>query len=101
MKTLDVLIEAKKLIQNPENWIQGDYSNEQRTCFCSLGAIAKVESVENWDSDSRPAALLLRAVVADQLSKSYNFAGYNDTHTHSEVMEAFDKAIELAKLQDS
>lgn len=97
MKTLDVLVKAKEIIQEPANWIQGDYSNDERTCFCSLGAIAQVMGVDEMISAYQPASKLLLEVVSSEIPAGRNFAAYNDEHTHAEVMEAFDKAIELAK----
>lgn len=105
MKVSEVLTEAKALIVDPANWMQGDYTEvrEGRTCFCSLGAIATVmmsypESGVTWfgESTATPAARALRSVVGSSVQMHETFAPYNDSHTHSEVMEAFDKAIALA-----
>lgn len=105
MKTVDVLMKAKEIIQDPSNWMQGDYSNPERTCFCSLGAIAEAlglcdEHHSDQHIDQHPASKLLHKVVGADLDSVYTFAKYNDSHTHAEVMQAFDKAIELAKEQD-
>jgi hypothetical protein len=105
MKTVDVLIQAKALIADPSNWIQGKYYKkvvDGRECFCSLGAISKAMKPEiNFDIESfeldwtnNEAEKLLSKVVNHGPT---TFARYNDEHTHAEVMEAFDKAIELAK----
>ena len=104
MKTSEVLKQAKALIVNPENWMQGDYTNNEG-CFCSLGAIAKVSLVDWMYAGNQPATKLLRQVVntemkAEGFSPDVNFAQYNDTRTHTEVMEAFDKAITLAQAQE-
>lgn len=38
MKNSEILKAAKQIIINPENWMQGDYTNDERTCFCGIGA---------------------------------------------------------------
>lgn len=99
MKTSEVLTKAKALIENPENWIQGDYSSKSGTCFCSFGAVAKVLNVCNFSSHVDHHAFALKEVVQDSEkfeTPSENFAAYNDRSTHAEVMEAFDKAIALS-----
>lgn len=100
MNTVEILIKAKELIQDPANWMQGDYTEERdgHTCYCALGAIGTVIKADNWTEvhDGQPAKLL-RQVVGDDIPANHTFAPYNDSHTHSEVMEAFDKAIALAK----
>ena len=110
MKTSEILIMAKERIVNPLHWIQGDYTKEVDgvSCFCSLGAIASVlfqdpDSGVLWygDAISTTAAKLLRDVVVSELTMDQTFAPYNDNHTHSEVMEAFDKAIHLAKVKEA
>lgn len=102
MKTLDILVKAKELIQDPANWKQRTYTNHDQTCFCALAAIAKATNPEiDFDMESfeldwtnNPAEKLLSKAVNHGHT---TFARYNDDHTHAEVMEAFDKAIELAK----
>lgn len=100
MNTYETLVAAKELINDPENWMQGDYTNG-KGCYCALGAIAVSAGLTQFRSSGHPASLLLREVVESQVKTSETqyetFAAYNDNHTHSEVMEAFDKAIALAK----
>lgn len=94
MKTSEVLTKAKTLIENPENWMQGDYT-DGKGCFCSLGAIAEWE-VGFWKGESKAASVLLEVVSGSGLLPHDTFAVYNDRSTHAEVMEAFDKAIALS-----
>lgn len=110
MKTSEILIKAKELIANPVYWTQGDYSKEVNgvTCFCSLGAIGQVlfkdlDSGVTWYGEvtGTQAADLLKAVVGCEIRTGETFAPYNDSHTHDEVMEAFDKAIDLAKAKEA
>lgn len=104
MKTVEVLTAAKELIKDPANWFQGDYTKELEdgnTCYCALGAIGKVIGADWWVAvHNNEAHTLLKEVVAVDIKTGETFAPYNDSHTHSEVMEAFDKAIELAKARE-
>lgn len=97
MKSSEVLIQAKSLIESPDNWVQGVYSknSEDRVVhflapdackFCSLGAIARVEKY-----DYTPAKNYLEKVMNKSVIE------YNDEFEHEDVKQAFDKAIELAK----
>lgn len=100
MNTVEILIKAKELIQDPANWMQGDYTEERdgHTCYCALGAIGKVIGADWWSAVfNTQASKILQAVVSADIKEGETFAPYNDSHTHSEVMEAFDKAIERAK----
>lgn len=113
MKTSEILIAAKKLIEDEKNWIQGTYAVDDKgflsgarwgneddaVCFCSLGAIANVSGVRHGASGRfnpfgkewpQEAEDLLMEVVDSDIHT------FNDTHTHAEVMEMWDKAIKLA-----
>lgn len=99
MQVSEVLKAAKDLIKDPAKWTQGAYQNEAG-CLCSLGAIARAANLPNCDIDRHPAAKLLLKVVEWNVPKFHNFAYFNDDHTHTEVMEAFDKAIYTASVQE-
>lgn len=101
MTTLaDNLIAARKMIEKPENWCQRRLCvrkrNRQMTplAYCSLGAINQLYeefdlSIEDFESMIKA----IEAVVGAGIVK------FNDTHTHSEVLAAFDRAIEQARKQ--
>ena len=101
MNTLEVLIVARKLIEKPENWTRdflardshGDpvyVHSDKAVCFCAMGALHKAigeTSAEYLDV----VASLASAARIDTV------AGFNDTHTHDEVLALFGKAIEMEK----
>ena len=93
MNTYETLIAAKELIKDPENWMQGDYTNG-KGCYCALGSLIEVAGV---GSHYEKAQFLLVEVVERELEVGETFSVYNDNHDHRKVMEAFDKAIALAK----
>lgn len=106
MKTSENLIKAKALIVNPDKWVKENFSLYS-DCFCALGAIAFAEANEKWDDctfvkdwmSNKPENFLRKAVELENSRES--FAAYNDSHTHEQVMTAFDKAIQLALEEES
>lgn len=86
MTTLETLKAARKSIENPERWTQGAFRSNGARCaasaLCNTGA----------DMHSYTAAY---TIMCDQVGKS--LIDFNDTHTHAEVLAAFDAAI--AKLE--
>ncbi len=111
MKPSETLIAARKLIERPENWMQGFYndviandedSDKEPSCFCSIGAIHKAAGqnplmVADY---SNPAARLLDMVVKENNS-CWSVTAFNDSKSHSEVLDMFDKAIALAIEEES
>lgn len=103
--TAQILREARELIADEENWAQGWYAYDEggerlnpdkpAAKRCAAGAVCYVEGVP----PSRSTALgLLGAVIKDDENwcKARVFI-FNDTHSHAEVLELFDRAIELAE----
>lgn len=87
--TLKVLQEARKLIEKPENWGQGirPYRENKRSC-CAAEAI---ETVTPWGARSGAFRAIRDAMGVHAPSLVLD---WNDTHTHAEVLAAFDRAIE-------
>lgn len=109
MKTSEILIKAKEVIVNPENWIQnyfaynknghpvGRGTHPDAVCFCSVGAIQKVIGDKGDASEEFLSARKVREVTKVlTIAAGETITDYNDTHTHSEVMEVWDKAIKNA-----
>lgn len=86
MTTLEILRAARRLIEKPEDWIQGRYRGHQRR-FCAVGAIEDVN--EGW-SRLIVAANALAAVFA---AGAKSVIDLSDTHTHTEVLALSDTAI--------
>lgn len=103
MKNSEILKAAKDLISNPLHWMQGDYTNDERNCFCGIGAIVEVTGLTPYDVMGEGAESYLR-LAARKLDQDHNlkhsFAPYNDSHTHDEVLHAFDLAISLAEAEE-
>lgn len=90
MTTLETLKAARKKIEKPENWTQGELARSAKgngvrpesslaVCWCASGAMMSIDK----DCSFRDLA----AVIDNWIPV------FNDTHTHSEVLAAFDAAI--------
>ena len=86
----EILISARQRIEKPNNWMQGEFSNIDFTKFCAAGSLWK----EGKLMGSSAYALLREGMG---LKPEDQVCNYNDTHTHAEVIAAFDKAIEMAR----
>ena len=79
---LEILRDARALITDPDKWASdGAGSGEQRCAIRALIHVAPSVSVDH------PAEVALRAAMGGYI------ATFNDSHTHAEVLAAFDKAI--------
>lgn len=97
MTTKQILIAARKRIEKPENWTQVFMARTEEGaptgakaknayCWCASGAI---NAETNTVADSSRAHNCLAIAM-----NSDGVVLFNDTHSHAEVLAAFDKAIE-------
>lgn len=103
MKLLsEILIEAKELISNPENWTKGVWSRNKSgdtvlvfsssaACFCVIGAAVRVSGCTTTASRVSNLSLDKLGVTCGR---------YNDNHSHPEVLQFMDKLIEAAKEEE-
>jgi hypothetical protein len=88
----DVLVRARARIEREEDWYQHDFGRNDGP-VCAAGALlrARGESVEiGWHE------AIHRYAEYRELNRamgSRSVSGFNDTHTHAEVLAAFDRAI--------
>lgn len=104
--TAKILKAARDLISKPENWTTGGLarnpdgvfvpvSSIDAVCFCALGAIDKVsedKAYRNWAYER------LRDALGDGRRMVSTF---NDSASHSEVLDLFSKAIKAAEGEQS
>jgi hypothetical protein len=111
-EVLKILEHARDLITIPANWTQraaardGDgfgtgALNEVACSFCSVGAILRAHGNLNHDSSSTvghrlysDAIFILSRGMSEVDANSTTVPQFNDTKTHSEVLQAFDITIE-------
>lgn len=115
MKTvLQVLTEARALISNPINWCQFSFHIRHGIgwhAHCAVGACRAVagvladdnvhySNIHNIDiyneayKTAIAASCALQRQVGDEQVGDVSITGYNDNHTHQEVLDVFDGAIE-------
>jgi hypothetical protein len=99
--TAEILQKARDLISDEKNWTKGEYARNERgsfidydsksaTCFCSVGALLKVSPAER----ARDAFFFLSQECEETAGQLV--VRFNDTHTHAEVLDLFDRAIKRA-----
>ena len=90
--TKEILIAARAIIAEEKNWAQEAYAKDKdgmftgvgssnAVCFCSIGAIRKI-TMEPFDAMGVLGSYMGGSIIA-----------FNDTHTHKEVLAAWDEAI--------
>ncbi|MBO9108771.1 hypothetical protein J5288_08650 [Agrobacterium sp. S2/73] len=112
MDTVHILKEARALIADEKNWIQGYYSSDEEgvyvrphepeaTCFCSVGAMHKVMDLPLHESIPEPVGILFAAdeKLRDNFDGSFEgvIVNFNDENSHAEVLALFDRAIARAE----
>jgi hypothetical protein len=114
MNTLDILIAARKLLDEPGKWVKGveaidehgllvDAGHPGAQRFCAIGAIRHVtfrqpvESDTDWNDLDTAAS---KAIVALELPVRFGSAVHlNDSPrtTHADVLDVFDQTIRVLK----
>lgn len=104
---LETLKAAREKISDPSRWTQEwfakrkdedgtfkdtDATSRAAVCWCSSGAIRAVLNVDDFGFISEDFA------IPFGFSSLRDLENFNDTHTHVEVLAAFDAAIKNAEL---
>jgi hypothetical protein len=101
--TCENLQAARKLIENPQNWVKKNYHDVIQRRFrrdihqyCLLGAINVARGVPStsWDREAPEIQLAAKALGHESLHAVYGFNDLPST-THADVLNVLDKAIEL------
>lgn len=109
LTTLEVLQQAKALLEDKNNWYQGWFNalrignlvinelppySEEANCWCALGACMKFDG----ENGSAEYFQILNRAFQEKFNEPTEIA--NDTRTHEEILSAFDRAIEIASQQN-
>jgi hypothetical protein len=106
MKTSEILKAGKALIEKPENWMKSTMARnsngepvysancETAVSWCSAGALRKASPYDTCTQEYK------KAVSKLQYACEGGIITFNDTYNHSEIMEAWDKAIQLAEAEN-
>lgn len=111
IKATELLVEAKSLIEDPKNWTTGWFAKQEdgsiadscdkyAVCFCSLGALERVYGVHTDNDQEGIGEAMYQARCALDSVMHSDVPGYNDGHTHAEVMSKWDEAIELVRTEE-
>jgi hypothetical protein len=97
MTVRDDLIAAKALIDTPEKWTKGAFSNG-KGCRCAMGAVMTVRGGDSYIA-RKPLAALRRQLPAEFIREDvFDVSSFNDdtATTHADIMALFDRAISKA-----
>jgi hypothetical protein len=106
MTGTDVLVAAQELITDKKNHTVGYFARSKdgypsmpkdtgATCWCLYGAVIKV--APNDDALMGAVQHLLDAIEKITGNMEGSITTYNDDHTHAEILQLVDDAIELSK----
>jgi hypothetical protein len=104
MDTVEILEKARELISDESRWTRGWFAKTAdgyrcnplslgAECFCALGALSKVMGTNYGELTGKTATERLRS----SLPSGCNITGFNDSATHAEVLDLFDRAIAAAR----
>ncbi len=103
----DLLVEAFKLIQNPNNWIKGhnalaanglpiDVFDPRAVCFCSEGALIRASAKLQSSSSDYWEAKEALVNAAPLWHRTKPLFRVNDAVTHEQLVEMWNQAIQNA-----
>ncbi len=113
MKISEILKNARDLISNKENWCRGSfakdaggndifYGSKEATQFCMIGAFQKQNtSFLQKVSDDCLLYICRNINIHSYINMMKNLSIFNDSHSHEEVIEVYNKAISLAMLENN
>lgn len=109
MKSSEILNEAYKLLSRPKGWCKGSYAKNvageltypqspYAVSFCSAGAIKHCAKAD-YAKECAARGYLIRVISPRGPYDGVSIGDWNDkkSRTKKQVLNAFDKAIALAK----
>lgn len=96
MDTVETLKAARALIDTPEKWWQKKGDEYRAGRHCAITALDEVGGVRATTGPAIPA--LARAIggwTEEPVLLVRTITSFNDSHSHAEVLAAFDRAIEV------
>ncbi len=107
MQTVEILKAGRALIENPAHWAKGRFAfdchmeevtpgSPDACSWCSVGALIKLVNYEDRFESRQHLEQAIRQIHSELPAYQGTLEYFNDTHTHSEVLRVWDKAIENA-----
>lgn len=93
MNTIEVLIAARKLIEQPKDWAQGTKVNLSGVPTCASVAMDLASRNQGTDRPNYDRWSDACNAFQTAIDGEANIPAWNDSHTHQEVLDAFDRAI--------
>ena len=110
MKTSEVLLAARKLIEREEDWCRdiATLVKEDGTyAYCTSGAVdtvCKMRNMMGYPMVEHAEVLFCRAmgILCECAGKEFSYSAvtYNDKNTHKDVMRLFAEAIQIAQARE-
>lgn len=106
MKVSEVLQVARYLIHVPEWWFGNDAFKRNARQTCAMLATEECRQKYGATFEQVNAANKYLGTAAGFTSRKdsdvfWELTGYNDTHSHADVLDKFDKAIAIAQAEEA
>ena len=89
--SLDVLLDARARLADPDRWTQADYVHGGRCCLVASVLLARGED-PIWDSDDCPETRLLARIVGVEPDDLTEWQDHPD-RSHADVRRVLDRAV--------
>jgi hypothetical protein len=101
VKTYEVLEKALVLIEDEQNWTQGEWGFKSGPS-CAVGAVARTVGTSSIMRACKTPAVAVLEGLCDGPSRLAGDAveDFNDHHTHAEVVELFQRAVREEKAKE-
>lgn len=94
MTNLEALRAARAWITDPRRWSNDGYGDGNRRCM--IGALGRTASdIPTLNVAMEALKRVVRDIGFDLISE------FNDTHTHAEVLAAYDRAIAIEEAREA
>lgn len=90
--TAETLTQIYEQVKNKDEWHQGALFSKDGARVCLVGRLYSIN-----DLDKRAAAQNRLYQALGELNESVDLDTYNDTHTHSDVLQLVARAIVIEK----
>ena len=108
MQTIDVLVKARRIIQSPDRWSGDETASREDGSYClpespkavrwsMAGAVRKAGELHNRALFAALNELAWVCECPNKVCAHIEVDDWNEIHSHSEVIAAFDKAIKNAR----
>lgn len=91
-KIRKILVAARKMIENEDDWYHGQ-NPKDRDLVCAQTSICRSGSIRDGAEATIAFAAAIEVTGKSASEVMPHIWKFNDTHSHAEVLAAFDRAI--------